>query len=298
MRSLLLLLLIALTFPLRAQDFWSRADSLNTTKVWVAGGTQGAAALITWGYLASGWYQDDWGDGWHWKNDFDHWRGMDKLGHMAATYHLSWLCTESYEWAGMEPKKAALLGSGAAFTYLAVVEVMDGFSADWGFSAADLTANILGSGLALSQELMWHDQKIRMKFSYHESDYRALRPEIFGHGWPESLVKDYNGQTYWLSVSPWSFVGDDQWNWICVSVGYGGRGMITGDPNDPVIQIYPPTIPSSNLYLSLDIDLSRIRTRSKPLNALIDFFSYVKIPLPTLEWNTATGGIYVHGIYK
>jgi hypothetical protein len=298
MRPLFLILLVILSFSIQAQDFWSREDSLNTSKVWVAGGVQGGAALITWGYLASGWYQDDWGNGWHWKDDANHWRGMDKLGHMAASYHLSWLCTESYEWAGMEPKKAAIIGSAAAFTYLGVVEVMDGFSSDWGFSLADLSANFLGSGLSLTQELLWHDQKIRMKFSYHESEYRALRPEIFGQGWPESLVKDYNGQTYWLSVSPWSFAGDDKWNWICVSFGYGGRSMITGDPNDPVVPIYPPTQPSSNLYLSMDIDLSRIRTKSKPLNALIDFFSYVKIPFPTLEWNTNTGAVYLHPIYK
>jgi hypothetical protein len=39
-------------------------------------------------------------------------------------------------------------------------------------------------------------------------------------------------------------------------------------------------------YLSLDIDLSKIKTKSKLLNTLFRTINFIKIPSPTLEINT------------
>jgi hypothetical protein len=39
-------------------------------------------------------------------------------------------------------------------------------------------------------------------------------------------------------------------------------------------------------YLSLDIDLSRIKTKSKFIKTLARTFNFVKIPSPAVEFNT------------
>ena len=38
-------------------------------------------------------------------------------------------------------------------------------------------------------------------------------------------------------------------------------------------------------YLSLDIDLTRIKTKSEFLNILFNLVGFIKIPMPTLEYN-------------
>ena len=40
------------------------------------------------------------------------------------------------------------------------------------------------------------------------------------------------------------------------------------------------------LYVSLDIDLSRIKTKSKLLNTVLRTINFIKIPSPTLEFNS------------
>ena len=42
---------------------------------------------------------------------------------------------------------------------------MDGYSAEWGASSGDIIANALGTGLYISQELLWKEQRITPKFS-------------------------------------------------------------------------------------------------------------------------------------
>jgi hypothetical protein len=40
------------------------------------------------------------------------------------------------------------------------------------------------------------------------------------------------------------------------------------------------------VYLSLDIDLSKIKTKSKAVNTLLRTINFIKIPSPTLEFNS------------
>jgi hypothetical protein len=88
---------------------------------------------------------------------------------------------------------------------LTIVEVFDGFSAEWGASTGDLIANATGTALYVSQELLWKEQRITPKFSFHSTKYAALRPDVLGSSLPEKNSKDYNGQTYWLSINLFFF---------------------------------------------------------------------------------------------
>jgi hypothetical protein len=103
------------------------------------------------------------------------------------------------------------------------------------------------------------------------------------------VVKDYNGQTYWLSANISDFLppGNRFPEWLCVSFGYSGEGMLGAKSNPseyngeplPEFERYPQFI------LSLDADLTRIKTNNKTVRLLLNLVGYIKIPFPAIEFN-------------
>jgi hypothetical protein len=275
-----------------SSSWLTRADTINETRknlVVYGGGGLGVASLSG---LYVMWYSGYTQSGFHFYNDNDNWLQMDKFGHMMTAYAVGELSADALAWSGMREKQAIWYGGLTGLAYLTVVEIMDGFSDAWGFSTGDMLANMAGTGLYLGQQLTWGEQKIRMKYSFHRSDYADLRPNVLGDSWLTSALKDYNGQTYWLSVSPGSFNNGGAFPpWLCVSVGHSGDGMLTGSPN-------PQFLATNNLehiarqrqlYLSLDIDLRRIPVKSPWLRTLFNTINFIKIPAPTLGWGAVSG---------
>jgi hypothetical protein len=70
-------------------------------------------------------------------------------------------------------------------------------------ASGDIIANASGTALFVSQELLWKEQRITPKF--HTTQYAQYRPNVLGSSLAEQMLKDYNGQTYWLSVNLHSF---------------------------------------------------------------------------------------------
>ena len=173
--------------------------------------------------------------------------------------------------------------------YLTVIEILDGFSSQWGFSPGDMTANTLGAGLFVGQQLAWKEQRIQLKWSYHQTKYAQYRPDLFGKNLDEQWVKDYNGQTYWLSANIKSFLKKESKfpAWLNLAFGYGAEGMTGAAYNSTSYngQASPPFQRYRQFYLSGDIDLSRIHTRSKTLHGILNALSFIKIPFPTLEFS-------------
>ena len=107
------------------------------------------------------------------------------------------------------------------------------------------------------------------------------------------MLKDYNGQTYWLSGNIASFLAESSKfpRWLSISFGYGAEGMLGAEYNPPDYEGEP--LPYYKRYprffLSVDADLTKIRTRSETLKWLLNFVGYIKIPAPTLEYNRNLG---------
>ena len=170
-----------------------------------------------------------------------------------------------------------------------------------------MTANVTGCGLYGLQQLKWHEQRIVFKYSTHIQDYNTVQlltraNALYGTTFPERVLKDYNAQTYWWSINPWSFAKNSKFpKWLNIAVGYGAQGMLGGYTNiwtDPAtntiinrsdIQRY------RQFYLSPDIDFSRIPFNSKFLRDLFKMVN-LKVPLPTLEFNTK-GQTKFHSFY-
>ncbi len=161
-----------------------------------------------------------------------------------------------------------------------------GFSKEWGASSGDIIANVSGTALFVSQELLWNEQRIVPKFSFHQTDFPTLRPNTLGESSLEQILKDYNGQNYWLSFNIYSFTKlDFVPKWLNLAVGHGGSGMLFGNKADALENGYIQN-EYRQFYLSLDVDLTKIKTNSHFLKTIFSVFNTIKIPAPTLQLNS------------
>jgi len=270
------------------------SDSLNKSRrnaVLISEVSLATTALIGLDQL---WYADYPRSKFKTLDDSGEWLQMDKLGHVFSSYQLGRLGANTLNWAGVSKKNQIIYGSTLGLGFLTAVEVMDGFSEEWGFSWTDMVANTLGSGLFVGQELLWQEQRILLKYSFHQTRFAKQRPDKLGNGLSEEFLKDYNGQTYWLSANINSFLKTDYIpNWLNLAVGYGADGMLTGEPNDPLFINQNRT---RQYYLSLDIDLSRIKTKSHFLKTIFDVLNVIKVPFPAVELNSK-GRLKMHYFY-
>ncbi len=277
-------------------SFLKPSDTLNKPRrnaVIISEAALGTVSLLALNQL---WYADYPRSNFHTLDDNSEWLQMDKLGHVYSAYQLGRVGAHILNWSGVSKKDQLVYGGTLGFTFLTAVEVLDGFSDEWGFSWGDMAANAAGTGLFIGQELLWDEQRITMKYSFHRTQYASQRPDKLGNGLAEEFLKDYNGQTYWLSFNIHSFFKPSKIpTWINVAFGYGAEGMLTGS-YETVNDMFQNQNRVRQFYVSLDVDLTRIKTNSHILKTVFDIFNTIKIPFPAMEFNEENG-IRFHGIY-
>ena len=259
------------------------------------------------------WYADYDLGGFRVFNDNAEWLQMDKGGHVLNAYYETTWAYGLFRWSGL-PKGKSMAYAGLTSTVIQLtIEVFDGFSEEWGFSWGDIAANTAGTALAVGQQAWWDEQRMALKFSFHPINYDDLGDpqladrarELYGTAFAERLLKDYNGLTYWLSINPASFVQHDTWfpDWLNIAVGYGAEGLYGGFENHWCVQ--PDEKPENctdgelitrydierqrQLFLSLDLDLTKINTRKPFLRTLFGVINVIKIPAPALEYRPGDG---------
>jgi uncharacterized protein YfiM (DUF2279 family) len=243
------------------------------------------------------WYADYPKSNFHTINDNADWLQMDKVGHVFSSYQLGSFGKNALQWSGVSRKNQLIYGSTLGLVFLSTVEVMDGYSAKWGASLGDVAANATGTALFVSQELLWKEQRIVPKFSFHTSPYASARPNVLGNTLGEQILKDYNGQTYWLSVNLYSFLkGSKIPKWLNVAIGYGAEGMLTGNDEFVNTIFLTESDRTRQFYFSFDADLTKIKTKSHLLKTVFSVFNTIKIPAPTLEIR-AKGNSKFHTFY-
>jgi uncharacterized protein YfiM (DUF2279 family) len=268
----------------------SGLSEVNKKRLRLVVGTEIGAYTISMTGLYALWYKNYDQSSFHFFNDNKEWLGMDKAGHFMTSYYLGILGKEALSWANVPEKKAIWYGGSLGWMFLTTIEIFDGFSTGWGASYGDLIANTTGTGLYIGQELLWKEQRIVAKFSYSHSKYAQYNPDLLGGNFQERVLKDYNGQTYWLSVNPASFrEGCKLPDWLSLAVGYGADGMVTAFDQNPANSNIPYFNRDYRFYLSPDIDLFRIKTNSKFLNTAFKAFGFIKFPAPTISYSPENG---------
>lgn len=272
------------------ENFLKPSDTLNKKRLQtlvISEVAIGSGALIG---LNQVWYADYPHSNFHFINDNAEWLQMDKVGHVFSSYHLGSFGANALKWTGANRKSQLIYGSTLGLAFMTTVEVFDGFSANWGASLGDVAANISGTALYVSQELLWKEQRIVPKFSFHTTPYASARPKVLGSSLQEQILKDYNGQTYWLSANIYSFTKSSSIpKWLNVAFGYGAEGMITGNDEFVNTIFLPESKRYRQFYLSLDVDLTKIKTKSHFVKTILTVFNAIKIPAPTFEIKGSAG---------
>jgi uncharacterized protein YfiM (DUF2279 family) len=267
-----------------------------TSRKWIIGTGTTLAYGGSFFFLSQAWYKDYPRSSFHSFNDAGEWMQMDKIGHAWTAYNTGKATAAFWKWAGVNNKKAVLLGTGSSLLYMLSIEYLDGHSAEWGWSWADVAADVSGSLLFASQQLAWKEQKILLKFSAHKYNYGASlderADELFGSSLPERLLKDYNAQTYWLSFNINSLLKKEDFPaWLNVSIGYGAQGMFGGyenlarDKNGNIIFDRRDIQRYRQWYLAPDVDLTKIKTNSRFLRTVLFALNILKVPSPALEFS-------------
>jgi len=265
--------------------FFTSSDTLNKPRLKAVVATEATLGTLTIIGLNQLWYSDFERSKFQTINDNQEWLQMDKLGHVFTSYQLGKHGAQLLDWSGVSEKHQLVYGATLGFTFLAAVEVLDGYSAEWGFSWGDILANGAGTGLYVGQELLWKEQRIALKYSFRQTEFAALRPDKLGGTFAEQILKDYNGQTYWLSANLSSFFKNSQIpKWLNIAVGYGGQGMLSGT-KDIDNQVLTTNSRYRQYYLSFDLNLSAIKTKSKWLSSVFEVVNMIKVPFPALEFN-------------
>lgn len=308
--------------PPKKLHFFENAPSFNKARFWTltSVGVAGYTG-VTIG-LDQAWYANYARGSFHFFDDWQGWRQMDKFGHAMTGYFESKWAGDLYHWAGLPKDQACWVGFGTGLLFQTTLEIMDGFSERWGFSWGDMAFNVIGSGLYLGQELLWKEQRILLKMSAHRPPYstetiqaqnstattnlQTRANQLFGTSPAELFFKEYNGQTIWLSMNIASFMKNRPHGfppaWINVAVGYGIENVYGAernsweDKNGNVFSAPAQYQRYSQFYLSLDIDFERIPTKHKWLKTIFGILNIFKVPFPTLEINTL-GEVKFHPLY-
>lgn len=307
----LFLTLFAFLLTTKAQkrfvNFSAADTSLNKKKLYSIIATKSIAfggALVV---LNEVWYKDFPRSGFHTFNDGKEWLQVDKAGHAFSAYFLSRWSSRLYLWSGLNNKKASLAGAASAMIMMSSIELFDAFSEAWGFSVWDFAANSFGTGLFLSQEFLWQEQRIMLKTSYFPKNYKSgeikkRTDQLYGTSFLEQSLKDYNGQTTWVSLNIASFIQKENRfpKWLNVSFGYGAEGILGGFENKwcknesekfldcpEDLRIDRTDIDRyRQYYLSLDVDFTKIKVRKKGWQTVLGMLNIVKMPFPALEFNS------------
>jgi len=210
--------------------------------------------------------------------DWNKYQQMDKFGHFEDAYFTSDLSGKIYRWSGISGESSVWFGALTGMLWMIEIEVSDGFMADWGFSWGDMLANTLGSGFYILQQFNYDVLGgIHPKFSWHKSE-----AWIESRYDPGSLIEDYEGMTFWLTVNPHHYFPDswkkDYPQWLAplgIAFGVGAKGIGTN-----VFGGY------KEYFLGLDVDLRKLPIWDEWnfLKFIKSEVNFLRMPLPTIRF--------------
>ena len=219
----------------------------------------------------------------HFKNDLNTWRGMDKLFHAYGSYQLSSIFYQLNRWSGIDSNKALNLAFLESTIISTTKEYCDGRVTVGGWSWYDIAMNATGNSLFYFQQRLFRRQIIQYKYSYFTSGLQSYNPSVLGTSNKNYWLKDYNGETFWLSTSLGNLnLTQNKWlKFWGISLGYGGHNLIREFDNGII------NLPRySQAYIGLDIDWSQITTTNKYLKTLFFILNKFRFPLPCIEYTS------------
>jgi hypothetical protein len=249
--------------------------------------TLGIGYVVIMALLFVAWYSNGLQQSFRWFNDWPEWLQMDKVGHLVVAYQISRAAMGLLGWAGADKPIVRWVGGSMGFFLFSPVELLDGFSPNYGASWPDLVFNLLGSGLAIANDYGFGSQVFHAKHSYWPSPYTTMRPDLLGTNYPQNFVKDYNGMKLWLSVNLHTLAPRSLKPYfppyLNIAFGYGAQGLLGGYGKLPLWIIRQREF--RQYYVGLDLDLDRMYVRHQWQRTALFMVNALRIPLPALRYS-------------
>lgn len=163
------------------------------------------------------------------KNDgyfFNSSYGVDKLGHMYASYLIFHLTYDFIKWADFDDQTALWSAIAVPAAHAVSIELGDGFS-KWWFSFSDLYFNSAGMAYGILQVKYPYLNNFNYKWSYYPSASGGKKDPDWG---PAS---DYSGHIYWVSIDVHNILPEpaqQYWpKYVNLAVGLGAKNVSYAD---------------------------------------------------------------------
>lgn len=195
---------------------------------------------------------------------------FDKALHMYGGVVSADLFSSGLRLQGYDKEQAVLLGAASSSLFYLFIEVEDAHISYLGFDAIDLSASVLGSAYPVLQHYVPLFNSLTPKFSYRSSGINTTMPNQYS----PQFLSDHEGQTYWIGVTvadmlPASYK-ESYPRWLGAAVGFSMRNL-----GHNARQEY---------YVTLDVDLRAIDTKSDLMNAILRTLNYIHFPMPGIKF--------------
>jgi hypothetical protein len=173
--------------------------------------------------------------------------GIDKLGHVYATYVGTRVLAPILESVGNTPRDSRRIAALTMWGTMCAVEVLDGFSRDYYFSPEDFAANTLGAlmGWFFASNPEW-DDVVDYRLAYRQTPLSDWDP-----------AGDYSGQRYWLMVKADGIPGVRDvplLRYLEIGVGYGAPGYDV--PDEWIFHDF--ALKRREVFVGVSLNMSRV----------------------------------------
>jgi hypothetical protein len=258
-------------------------SQINWTRFAIATGGLTATIAALHIYQLNAWWSEQ-RVPFHVFDDPDYKDNFDKAGHAFGAYYAGHFFDEAFTWSGMDSAQSTALAATCAALWELYIEMEDGYARDWGFSKGDAQADITGALFYLARNRVPFLRNFKYKWTYFPSK-NMLRGEPDIPGQTLTVIEDYAGQSYWLSVNVNGILPESArgyWpDWLNLALGWADYSL------------FAPGLPGPDAFrnrhkawmLSLDYDVSKMlpETSSGLLNLLIRGLDYWHLPAPALR---------------
>ncbi len=260
------------TFDYRSED---SADSTAFSVPKFAAVTSLVAATYVASYFLvfeKGWWDDE-NSHFHFENDFEYAKNVDKLGHFSSGVLMGELFYEGYRWSGISEFNSYLFAGTSAFLSHVAIDIKDGFSPEWGFSVFDVLSGTLGGFYPMAKRYIPIFKYFDLKWSYWINSHAYYDNSDTG-----VFTDDYVNQTFWCSFKIYRFLPQKARvyypEWLALAFGLS---------IDDGFFIKPKKKGHYEIYMALDYDLEAFRPHARWARTLIKSLNYFKLPAPTLQ---------------
>jgi hypothetical protein len=210
----------------------------------------------------------------HFREDNVYALDLDKYAHVYAAAAVSFVFARSLEWSGFSRTSSVWYGAGLGLLFQTYIEFQDGFSPEWGFSRWDAIGNCAGAAFFVLQHNIPFVQSFDLKISYKPS---AMLGKNGSHGIAvkqQTVIDDYEGQTYWLGIKVRNFLPVDikpYWpSFLGIAAGITVRDLLQQNRR-------------REFYISLDYDFTALPGDSWFLKTLKEAANYIHFPAPAVR---------------